>query len=230
MMTKLFWFILALFSVPSLGGCQSPSASNQLLIVEIQIAGSQSSQDYLRLYNPSNQTVDLRRFQLKKKTQSGQEYSLFSFPEGSQIDPGESLVWANAQEGFADFLSTPYQSQATLAADNSVALLDPQKTIIDALAWGKGDDPFQEGSPFPQNPSAYQRLKRKQFQEEYLDSHNNQADFFLDDYQLTANQQPDNLALGSQTPKPLSSPTVLAFGSGLGIFSIITILLLKRKL
>lgn len=229
-MVKLIWLILFLFIIPHLGYSQTPPASGQLLITEVQIAGSRSSEDYLRIYNPSNEEIDLFHFQLKKRTRSGGEYSLFSFPEGSLIGPRESLVWANSREGLADFFSTPYQSQASLAANNSLALLNSQKTVIDALAWGEGNAPFLEGNPFPQNPSPHQQLKRKQFQGEYLDSDNNQTDFFLDPLQLTASQQTDNLVLGSQTSKPLSSLAVLSLGIGMGLVSLIIILFLKRKL
>lgn len=229
-MVKLTWLILFLFIIPRLGYSQISPAGGQLLITEVQIAGSRSSEDYLRIYNPGNEEIDLSHFQLKKRTQSGGEYSLFSFPKGSLIGPRESLVWANSREGLADFLSTPYQSQATLAANNSLALLNSQKIVVDALAWGKGDAPFREGSPFPQNPSSHQQLKRKRFQGEYLDSDNNQADFFLDPLRLTASQQTDNLVLGSQTPKPLSSLAVLSLGIGIGLVSLIIVLFLKRKL
>jgi len=102
-MVKVIWLILFLFIIPRLGYSQISPVSGQLLITEVQIAGSRSSEDYLRIYNPSNEEIDLFHFQLKKRTRSGGEYSLFSFPKGSLIGPRESLVWANSQEGLADW-------------------------------------------------------------------------------------------------------------------------------
>jgi hypothetical protein len=226
---SLLCFFCFVFLFPSFGKAEE-NINDQPLIIEVQIAGSQASQDYLRLYNPSQQSIDLSHYQLKKRTQSGKEYSLFTFPEGTQMDPQENLIWANSQDSFGDFFPTPFQSQASLAKDNSLALFDPQKNIVEALAWGKGENPFREGNPFPENPKANQLLKRKQFQGEYIDSQNNQVDFFLEDYQLTADQATDNLVLGDQTPKKISPLTAFFISLGLGVASSGLILFLKNKL
>lgn len=220
------WLILFLLTSP----CSQFSAqtkSDHLLIIEIQIAGSVSSQDYLKIYNPTDEPLDISGFRLRKRSQAGKEYSLRVFPAGSQIKPKEFLIWANAQDGFADLIQAPYQSQASLSSNNSVALLDSQGFIVDAVAWGKGKNPFGEGAPFPQNPGANQPLKRKQLENSYIDSNSNQEDFFLE--QLTSSPKPGNLILGNQTPQPLSKWLILGLGLGLGILSAIIILFLKRN-
>jgi len=221
------WLVLFFFVFPLLLS-SAQTKSNHLLIVEIQIAGSQSSQDYIKIYNPTAETVDIQNFRLRKRSREGKEYSLRVFPSESQIEPGEYLTWANSKDEFAKLIQAQYQSQATLSLNNSIALLNSQGTIIDAVAWGTGNNPLSEGNPFAQNPEANQLLKRKQFQNCYLDSNSNQEDFSLE--QLTFSPEPSNLILGNQTPKPLQKWLVLGLGLGFGLLSIAIILFLKRKL
>ena len=227
---KLFLTVFLSASLFTFSGSQLPIATDHLLVTEVQISGARSSYDFVRIYNPSQNPVPLEGFRLLKRTQTGKEYSLYRFPARSQILPQSYLVWANSKDNFAKLLETPYQSQANLAKNNSLALLNNQQTIIDALAWGKGEKSFQEGSPFPKNPSANQSLKRKQIAGHYLDSNSNEIDFYLADHQLTSYLQPDNLVLGGKTPQRLRPETVLEISLALGVISVVIILFLVKKL
>ncbi len=144
-----------------------------LLITEIQIEdASSTNHDFIKIHNPTDKKADISSFQLKKKSSTGREYSIRLFPQGSEIPAQGYFLWANY--GQADASSTQ-----TLAKDNSIALLDKEKNILDAVDWGSSTDPFVEGNPFSINTSTYEIIKRKwsTTTESYIDTNNNEDDF-----------------------------------------------------
>ena len=151
----------------------------EVLITEVQIEGERSFYDFVELYNPSTSSVDISGFQLKKKTSLGKEYSLRVFPEGSSIPPEGYFLWANSEYASSSGIDADVTSSQTLAKDNSIALFDKNKNILDALAWGSSTDPFVEGRPFEQNPGKNRNLARKwdATGQEYQDTNNNSQDF-----------------------------------------------------
>ncbi len=114
------------------------SAGSHLLIMEVQIAGVSSANDFVKIFNPGADTVDVSGWKLRKKSKTGTDYSLRTFPDGSAVAANGSFTWANAEDGFGDSLHANVTSTATLAADNSVALLDAAGDVVDAVAWARG--------------------------------------------------------------------------------------------
>ncbi len=148
-----------------------------LLIAAVQIAGASSTNDYVKIYNAGAAAADVHGWKLKKRSQTGAEYSLRTFPAGASIAPGGYFVWANAEGGFAASLGADASSTETLSANNSVALLDPAGAAIDAVAWGTGDAPFKEGTPYPDGPSSGHVLARRMAAGAMQDTGNNADDF-----------------------------------------------------
>jgi len=164
----------------SSGPTQNPSqhTATSLLIAEVQIAGSLSNEDFIKIYNPGNTALDISGWQLKKRTSGTTESSVRQFPQGSIIPAAGYFMWANSQNGFSESVGAQTSSTQTLAATNSIALLDPSDAIVDALAWGSGHaNPFVEGSPYPINPGANQLLKRKSAAGVLEDTNSNADDF-----------------------------------------------------
>ncbi|MDO8516101.1 MAG: lamin tail domain-containing protein [bacterium] len=154
--------------------------SSRLVIAEVQIAGASSSNDIVKLYNPGSASVDIGNWKLRKRTQSGNEYSVRVFPVGSVIPAESYFTWANSGNGYALSVKADVSSGETLAANNSIALEDPSGSIIDALAWGAGHvNPFIEGSVYPANPEVNQVLARKLIGDSIVDTGNNAADFIV---------------------------------------------------
>jgi len=118
-------------------------------------------------------------WKLHKKSQTGADYSLKEFPAGSAIAPGQSFVWANATGGFSETVGADVSSTETLAADNSVALMDATGNIVDAVAWGAGVNQYGEGPPYPTSPGANQLLSRRSSGGAMVDTDNNTNDFIL---------------------------------------------------
>jgi hypothetical protein len=178
----------------------STPAPTHPVIFEVQTTAGpgNTTNDYIKILNPTSSTIDISNWKLRKRTSSGSESSVRVFPStgsgqvssGLAIAPGGYFVWANSSDGFADTLGANVSSTATIADDTSIALEDSTDAIIDALAWGSGlTNPFVEGSAFPQNPGVgpsassgvSQKLTRKtdpatRF---VIDSDDNSADFEL---------------------------------------------------
>lgn len=164
-------------SVPSGGGSFSPSAQ-YLLIAEVQIAGASTTHDFIKVYNSGDSSVDASGWKLRKKTSSGTEYSVRVFPAGSVIQPHGYFIWANSSNAFDVAVGADISSTQTIAADNSIALLDSSDTIADALAWGLGHtSPYIEGTAYSSNPDANKILSRKFSGGAMQDTDNNSADF-----------------------------------------------------
>ncbi len=152
--------------------------AKELLIVEVQI-GPQDN-DLVKIYNLTEKEIDISGFKLRKRSSTGKEYSLRVFPQGSKILAKGFFVWANSKENFHLKAGANVWSRATLAKDNSVALLDKNNAIIDAVAWGESKNPFVLGEPFPENPKDFQKLKRKKTKNTYQNTRNNSQDFYLE--------------------------------------------------
>ena len=158
------------------------SAPDHLVIAEVQIAGTASgtsANDFIKIFNPTAISVDVGGWKLRKKSKSGADYSLRVFPDGNAVAPGGYFTWANSGDGFGDVAGANVTSTETLAADNSVALLDASGTIVDAVAWGEGVNQYGEGAAYPTNPEAGQVLTRKSTNGVMVDTNNNADDFAL---------------------------------------------------
>ena len=118
-------------------------------------------------------------WRLRKKSSGGTDASLKVLGKGSSIAAGGYFTWANSAGGFALSITADVSSTETLAANNSVALMDASGTIIDEVAWGTGADQYVEGSAFPTNPAANQILERNAAGDAISDSDDNAADFAL---------------------------------------------------
>lgn len=155
----------------------------KILITEIQIEGKESFFDFIEIYNPNAFSVNISNFQLKKKSSSGAEYSIRVFPEGSVILAKDYFLWINSDYASFSQILVDVSSAQTLAKDNSIALFDKKKNIIDSLAWGSSSNPFLEGMAFVENPVENQSLGRKWDKESqnYQDTENNYQDFEIQD-------------------------------------------------
>jgi len=157
---------------------EKPQAN--LIISEVQIRDQNSTyNDFIELFNPSAIDIDISGFQLEKKSSTGEEYSIRLLPDNSIIPAQSHFLWTNSDYVYLNELADATSTQ-TLARDNSIALLDENKNIIDAVAWGSSTDPFVENIPFSQNPAENQSLGRKtDIENNYIDTDDNSQDFEL---------------------------------------------------
>lgn len=160
-------------------GASNVSSINHLLIAAVQIAGASSSNDFVKLYNPTNVAVDISGWRLHKKSNTGTDTSLKTFASGSSVAPGENYVWANSAGGFAASIGADASTTETLSADNSVAVFDANGNIVDQVAWGTGTNQYIEGAAYPTDPTAGKVLTRKIVDGVMVDTDDNASDFTL---------------------------------------------------
>ena len=154
--------------------------SNHILISQIQITGGKgkTDDDFIELYNPTEQQINLKGYRLVKRTGNDTNDSLIKSWTTDALIPGYGFyLWANSS--FTDISVSPDSTTSeTLSNDNGVAIrLGPNDTgtIVDSVAWGKAQNVFATSSvafhpnplflnPFPLNPSTGQSLLRKSWQ------------------------------------------------------------------
>ncbi|MCD6115149.1 lamin tail domain-containing protein, partial [bacterium] len=153
----------------------------KILITEVQISGENASEDFVELYNPNDVLVDLSSWQIKKRTSSGKESSLIKMPDGTVIPSYGYILWANSKDDYAQEINADVSTKNCLSQNNSIALFDREKRVIDALSWGEGENQFLEGEGFPENPEAGQTISRKFSEDDnkYIDTDNNASDFVI---------------------------------------------------
>jgi hypothetical protein len=157
----------------------SPALPNHVIFAQIQIAGASSSNDFVKLYNPTAASVDMSGWRLRKKSSTGTDYSLRDMPKGTIIASGAYFTWANSLGEFAQSINADASSTETIAADNSIAIMDANSSTIDAVAWGNGTNQYGEGPPFATNPVPNQLLVRKNIGGVMIDANDNAHDFIL---------------------------------------------------
>lgn len=171
---------LAVFFV--FNGVVNADKSAGIVITKVQITGGtgKTEEDFIELYNNSNNPISLEGFKLKKKTKTGTDSSLKSLEKEDIIPAKGYFLWINSS------LKSKYKhdvySSNTISADNSIAIIDDNGKILDAVAWGLGHtNPFVEGESFPINPEGNKMIYRKKSDEEYKDSDDNSVDFEIAD-------------------------------------------------
>ncbi len=179
------------------------SANSNLLITEVQVRGETPNNCFIKIYNPNNVVLDISGYRLRKKTSTGREYSIRVFPEGSIINAKGYFIWANSRDDYHLFLQADAYSTASISANNSIAFFSNDGLIIDALAWGEGENQFVLGNPFPFNPQEKEKIKRIK-NDFYQNTDNNEKDFYLfsenQDLELDYNIQTSLLEKDEQFP------------------------------
>lgn len=156
------------------------SLLKNLLIVEVQVAGEKASHDFIKIYNPNNFDIDIDGYKLRKRNAAGNEDSIRLFPSESIIVSKEYYLWASSQdEDYPLLINADTWTTQTISNNNSVALLNKDDEVLSALAWGSSNNPFVEGTSFPENPEKNEILKRIWNEEtgEYSNIGDNSLDF-----------------------------------------------------
>jgi hypothetical protein len=157
----------------------SPLSLEALLITEVQVAGEKTSECYIKIYNPKEESIDISGFSLRKKTSTGNDTSLRLFPRESVITGKGYFVWASSKESsFPEKVGADVFSVQTLSLNNSIALFDSSKNLIDALSWGEGENQYLLKASVL-NPGKGQIIKRKKDGDLYSNLKDNSLDFYL---------------------------------------------------
>ncbi len=156
-----------------------PITANGIIITEIQIEGESTYECYIKIYNPSNNDIDISGYKLRKKTSTGKDYSLRVFPSESIINKNDYFIWANSQNNdFPEKVNADVSSTQSLSYNNSVALFDKEDVVIDLVGWGEGDNQYFTGDILD-NPNKNQIIKRVENNGIFSQTKNNKNDFYF---------------------------------------------------
>lgn len=154
-------------------GVNSEVASH-VVINEVQISGEGGAKDeFIRLYNPLSDDINLSEWRLSKITKSGGRYNLLTkFPD--YIIEGNSFLTIS-HPNYSGEKDLEYSSSQSMASNNAIILYsDNGKTEVDKVAFG--DNVYGEGNVIP-NLSSGVSVKRI---EDGWDTNNNYADFVIE--------------------------------------------------
>ena len=148
-----------------------------IVINEIQLSGANSNDEFIELFNPADDPIDLEGYKLSKKTKTGSsESTLISTTKflGTIQAHGYFLV-AHPNYQDAIFADLPYSgSTYYISGDNTVFLYDKDGILLDKVGFGAVDYANSESKPAI-NPDANQSLCRTNF----IDTDDNAADFSI---------------------------------------------------
>lgn len=137
----------------------SVSNKDHILVSEIQITGGsgKSDNDFIELWNPTINDINVSDWQLKKKIKSGSVSSIVKF--NNLVIPSYGfLLWANSKDDFAKSIGADASTTAVLSDDYAIYLYDNVDALIDSVAWGENQ---AEGVPIPEILSANQSYERQ---------------------------------------------------------------------
>lgn len=197
-----------------------------LFFTEVLVQGNQPSNSYIKIFNQSPESVDVSGFKIKKKSSTGKEYSVRVFPQGSYIPPYGYFLWANSKEEYSLKVNANVSSTAQISKNNSIALFSKENKKIDSLAWGEGINQFVLGDVLSVNPEKNEEIKRKKINGTYLNTKNNQNDFYVSYLNGNIKKASKVEIIKSLTDK--SFPVKEAIK--VAIFSALTVLLIKKTL
>lgn len=180
------------------------STPDSIIISEIQIAGKDTDDDFVELYNTTDHSINITGWELRRKTQGDKTTrgTLFHKFEPFQCDtqnpflktdtlsPHGFLLWTN-KGGKAPFIDhfdvqSDNKMSPALTNDNSLALFDNKEVLINAVTWGsEHSKPFAPSIIYSTNPPKNTSIERTPFDV-----------FFLSQLQPTPTQS-----------TPLSCPT-----------------------
>ena len=168
--------------------------ADHIVISEIQIGGETVYDEFVELYNPTDQEINLDGWDLKRKTKSGTESNMLNNIEGVIPAHGYFLIVPRANCGDDNnencyrgliVAEDEYTTDSFLAADNAVLLYDNNGSLIDKVGWGEASD--FESEVIINSPENNQSLERINIDGVIQDTDNNKNDFVLRD-----NSNPQN--------------------------------------
>ncbi len=110
-----------------------------VVLSEIQVAGSKASDEFIELYNSSDESVNLSGWSLRRKSANdttNRGSSLKTLGSSDTLPAHGYFLWANSVSIFKDHADTTTGS--SLSDNNSLALYDKDGVLIDSLTWGTG--------------------------------------------------------------------------------------------
>ena len=203
--------VLLVFNTPD----AKAVSANSIVISEISVAGFSTSDEFVELYNPTNNDIALSSWRLTKKSSTGTETNLVSSLSATVKAHGYLLIVP--QTGYMGLVpgDKSYSVAGGQLASNNTVLLysDAGVTLVDKVGYGTAVD--FEGTASA-NPIVGEGLERKANSSSNVESMVEGADMLLgngedsnnnaNDFIIRVVAQPQNSA-STLEPVPTQSPT-----------------------
>jgi len=201
MTRRLFVLLLSVIAVGFLSPKIISSATDHIVISEVQISGDSAGHDFIELHNPTDTDFDLSGHRLVKRTATGtSDSSIKSWTSEEIIPAGGYYLWANS--GWIPTVTPDASTSATIAANNGVALRSGATDtgeIVDSVAWGTATNIFVETTAFDTTD-----LESGMSMERVGDD----TDVNSEDFVLRQTPDPQNSSIQpSSTPSPTPTPS-----------------------
>ncbi len=158
--------------------------TNHVVISEVQVSGASPNDEFVELYNPTGNPVNLLGWRLSKKTSGGTLQTLVNSLSGTIQAYGFFLI--TPQSGYTGKIAADavYSQTSTFIANDNTVLLysDAGLTLVDKVGFGAALD--YETAAYLENPSVNQSIKRTPV---WQDTNDNKIDF-----QLNTTADPEN--------------------------------------
>lgn len=144
-----------------------------IVINEIMIGEkSNTKNEFIELFNPTNKPIMLNGYKLTKKTASGSESNLVSNAKFlGTIGPREYFVIAPLEYGEMIKADLVYSGTTySIASNNAILLYDSEENLLDKVGYGSANDFEEIAALNPTDGESIGRIEAK-------DSDNNSEDF-----------------------------------------------------
>lgn len=151
-------YLIAIFLTPilSLGFLVAPAQgdwASHLVISAVQITegDGKTNHDFIEIYNPTSNDINLKGYRLVKRTKIGTgDTSIKSWTDDTIIKAHSWRLWASSDdESYSLGIGADDATKQTIAPDNGIAIrlgaLDTGE-IIDSVAWGEAENIFKESA------------------------------------------------------------------------------------
>ena len=180
------------------------SATTHLMISEIQQRSiSNSDDEFVELYNPTDTAVDLGGWRLTKRPQDGSpETNIVASMSG--VIPAHGFFLITNDEAVSSTSADLVYNTAAIAADNTITLYDDLTAEIDLIGMGSATASESSATANPPNGGS---IERKAFDTSTPDSMRSGGDHLAGNGQDTDNNENDFVVQETSEPQSSSSQT-----------------------
>lgn len=134
------------------------ATASHIVISEVQVGATVSTDEFVELYNPTNSNVDVTGWRLSKKTAGGTESDLVTDFPAKTINAHGFLLIAHTDYDDTPAEDITYSTAFSIANDNTVLLYNASDTVVDRVGLGTAGE-FEGAAKT--NPSSGDSVERK---------------------------------------------------------------------
>jgi len=156
---KIAYFFCILLIIPAAFFVFNYScfANENPIISAVQTKGNNANDDFIEIYNPSCNDINISDWKIIKRTASGTESSIKVISHGTVIKAKSYFLWSNS--GFSETVRADQSTVSILSDNYSIALFNDDK-ITDSITWGINSNPFFGSYFYSENLLKSQVLKK----------------------------------------------------------------------